>query len=316
MALGKAVEAGRDGAQHLVARLAPMPLVEQLEVLDIQVGGIEALVGMRFDQFVGLLVERGGVVEAGEPVALAQLPYLGGFDVLVAVAHFGIDVGDEAHDHRLAALSALDGHDGLRHPAPAAIAAQFAELIAQRAARLLDAREHGSEVPEPLEPLAVLGAYHILPHVVEHSVELAGERRHDVLARLVVEYPVRAVRQVDLEQLVVGRGLPQRGEQAAAPVVNGPAREQHAGAAVEPVNLEAGDLEPLVAPRAEDDGLGGIPVPVPGAVDAGLARAAERLVAEGANLAARERAMGGLVHVHHAIVAVDDIGVPAHGWVP
>jgi len=320
VALGQVGEAIGYGAQHLVAGLATVPLVEQLEVLDVQVDRLVAALGVRFEQRAGLRVERGGVVDTGELVTFAKLPYLGVLGVLLAGAHLGVDVGDEAHDHRLAALASFHGHDGLRHPPPAAVASQLAELAAQRAVLLLDTLEQGVEVPEPLEPLTVLGIDHVPQHVVEHGAELSRERRHGVLAGLVVQHLVRVARHVDLEQLVVGRRLPQRGEQAAAPVVNGPAREQHAGAAVEPVHLEARDLVPPIAPRAEDDGLGGVPavalVPVPGAVIAGIACAAERLVADGAHLAAGEGTVRCLVHVHDAMVAVDDVRVPVRRRVP
>ena len=87
------------------------------------------------------------------------------------------------------------------------------------------------------------------------------------------------------------------------------AGEQHAGAFVEPVQLEAGYLVPTSRARAVDDALRRVLVRlgVPGAVLARFALPAEAFLAEFAHSSTGEYATGRTVEIHDAIRLVDDI---------
>ena len=118
----------RDRLQRLVASLAPVPFVEELKVLDIEVNRLVALRRVVRHEFVSFTEERACVVQSCQRIAFFEKQHLRILGARFSFADFVVDIRYEAHDHRLAAFAALHGHDGLRRPTPSACGEQLAEL--------------------------------------------------------------------------------------------------------------------------------------------------------------------------------------------
>jgi len=210
LALG---EEAADLRQHVIARFAPVPVVEELELLDVERDEAPSVELARGQELVRLLEElllaaqvRQGVPLRGGVVAVPDQPELAQFAVL-DVDH--VEPYDAVREAELA-----PAYDHLPDPAPSAVLQPVPEFSAEdaRYARVLQALHERVVVHERGLDAPVVGVNHVLAGVVVQLFERPVENGHEVLAVYVLQVEDSVVVQVDLYELVVGKRVQECGD--------------------------------------------------------------------------------------------------------
>ena len=298
-----------DFLEEAVARLLSVPLVEQLEMLDVDSHEAIRLVGMRGKQ-LGSGAEEGDSREQarhrvdgrrGEPHEQGRI-----------VPQFAFDILDKAQGELVLAGTARQRHHELLDPAPSALGLFPAKTISQHAAigvlrrGVGEAGAQGIQVPELVERRQVIGMNHAAPHILEHAVQNAGTLRRGVLALDMVEAAVGIGREVELEQLVVAGRAGKLERQALVVLVDLMAQEEVARAQTGPFDVGSLDFNPRLDQPVEEERLVS-EGRAQGAAGARGGPSAQLAVARAAQLQIGVEVLQHLVEIGNAVLVVDNV---------
>ena len=198
------LHAGADAGQHHIPRLAPIPLVEQLELLQVDHQQLPVRIAVRHQpRRSGVKIVAAQQTRQRIPLNAIAAPHPR--DARLAILDV-LDIVDVAVDQPIRQVVGRTAQRYLLHPAPVAVQIPDAELKVDQARRVRrrQPRHQAVRIQRVGVGLTVVGMNQVVYRVIVEAAKRPFHRRYVILSVDVVHELVSILAQIDAQHLVIG----------------------------------------------------------------------------------------------------------------